>query len=128
MGAEPPFMYDKPSSHNFSSPTDQRYQPRAFTQATYTPRASQPKSNGPLIASRDLNRHPDSYFIVPYGHLNWKPVSLNTKTTVKWVRVLLLVLRLLSFVGAAGLLVCVIFIKPIGSTLDWIIRIPVSIY
>ena len=126
MGAEPPFIYDKASSYTFSGATNLGFNPKAATQATWAPKQSRPKPNGPLIDAKELNRHPDSYFIVPYGNLNWKPMSRHTRTIVKWVRILQLLLRILAFLGAAGLLVCVICIKPVGSSLDWVIRIPVS--
>ena len=127
MGAEPPFVYDKPSTYNFSGHIHQSFNPKAATHAARSPpNPSSPKRDGPLIDAREFNRHPDSYFIVPYGNLDWKPMNANTKSLVKWLRVALLVLRILSFLGAVGLLFCVICIRPIGSSLDWIIRVPVS--
>ena len=127
MGAEPPFLYEKPSSYTFSGATNQSFNPTAATQASRAAKQPKPKQDGPLIDAKELNRHPDSYFVVPYGNLDWKPMNRHTKTIVKWVRVFLLILRICAFLGTAGLLVCVICVKPVGDTLDWIIRIPVSI-
>ena len=126
MGADPPFIYDKPSNYNFSAVTNLGFNPKAATEASWAPKQPKPKPKGPLIDPKELNRHPDSYFIVPYGNLNSKSMSPHTKTIVKWVRIFQLLLRVLTFLGAAGLLVLVICIKPIGSTLDWIVRVPVS--
>lgn len=57
MGVEPPFIYDRPSTYSFGSPTDRGFNPRAATQASWTPKVQRPHPNGPLI---DFNKHPDS--------------------------------------------------------------------
>jgi hypothetical protein len=126
MGIEPPFMYEKPSKYTFAGPLDRGFNPKSVSQTSWTPKESRAKQDGPLIKASELNRHPDSYLIVPYGNVNSKPMSRKTKTVVKWVRILLLLLRICSWLGAAGLLVCVVCIKPIGTTMAWIIRVPVS--
>lgn len=54
---EPPFMYGKPSSYNFDGPIDRGFNPRAYTQKTWTPKAPKVKQEGPLV---NFNRHPDS--------------------------------------------------------------------
>ena len=54
-------------------------------------------------------------------------MSPRTKSKVKWVRVVQLLLRICAILGAAGLLVCVICIRPTGSSTDWIIRVPPGI-
>ena len=54
-------------------------------------------------------------------------MSPHTKTLVKWLRFTQLFLRFSALLGALGLLVCVIFIKPTGATLDWIIRVPAGV-
>lgn len=125
MGVEPPYLYQRPTASSFSSPSERAFNPKATTQATWTPKHARPKHEGPLISSKELNRHPDSYMIVPYGNLDWKPMNPNTKTKVKWIRLFQLLLRICSLIGAAGLLMCVICIRPTGDSLDWIIRIPV---
>ena len=126
MGAsEPPFIYEKPSSYAFTGGTALGFNPKSVTEATWTSTPPKAKQNGPLINAKELNRHPDSYFIVPYGNLDWKPMSRHTRAIVFWVRIVQLVLRIFAFLGIAGLLVCVICVKPQGDTLDWIIRIPV---
>ncbi|MCJ1251378.1 hypothetical protein MMC30_008611 [Trapelia coarctata] len=123
MGVEPPFLYDKPSKYSFVGPTDRPFNPKAVSQSSLTPTATRPKPQGPLINSKELNRHPDSYFIVPYGQLDWKPLSPTTKTKVKWIRWVQLLLRICALLGACGLLVCVICIKGTESTTGWIIRV-----
>ena len=54
-------------------------------------------------------------------------MSPHTKTEVKWLRWAQILLRVCALLGALGLLVCVICIKPTGATLDWIIRVPAGI-
>ncbi|MCJ1434985.1 hypothetical protein MMC27_004355 [Xylographa pallens] len=123
MGADPPFLYDHPSRYSFTGPTEKGFNPKAASHASWTPRPTPQKRDGPLISSKELNRHPDSYFIVPYGQLDWKPLSRNTKDKVNWTRRVLRLFRVCALLGAAGLLVCVICIKGTDSTLGWIIRI-----
>lgn len=57
MGVEPPFIYDRPSSYTFAGPTSKSFNPRAATQASWTPRPEKPKQDGPLI---NFNKHPDT--------------------------------------------------------------------
>lgn len=64
MGVEPPFLYDHPSRYSFTSPTEKGFNPKAVSQASWTPRDPRPQQHGPLINAGEINRHPDSYFIV----------------------------------------------------------------
>ncbi|MCJ1386704.1 hypothetical protein MMC17_009830 [Xylographa soralifera] len=64
MGADPPFLYDHPSRYSFTGPTEKGFNPKAASQASWAPRPTPQKPDGPLINSKELNRHPDSYFIV----------------------------------------------------------------
>ncbi len=58
MGVEPPFIYDRPNAWNFAGPTDRSFNPKAATQASWTPKTpTTPKKDGPLV---DFNKHPDS--------------------------------------------------------------------
>ncbi|MCJ1390160.1 hypothetical protein MMC18_003018 [Xylographa bjoerkii] len=123
MGADPPFLYDHPSRYSFTGPTEKGFNPKAASHASWTPLPTPQKRDGPLINAKELNRHPDSYFIVPYGQLDWKPLSRNTKDKVNWTRRVLRLFRVCALLGAAGLLVCVICVKGTDSTLGWIIRI-----
>lgn len=124
MGVEPPFLYDPPSQYSFTGPTDKGFNPRAATQASRVPQRHAPRQEGPLI--NNINRHPDSYLIVPYGNVNVKPMSPRTKSKVKYARSIQLFLRICALLGAVGMLVCVICIKGTQDTVGWIIRIPVS--
>ena len=54
-------------------------------------------------------------------------MSLRTKPRVKYTRITQLVLRVCEFIGAVGLLFCVISIKDIDATTGWIVRVPVCI-
>ena len=57
-------MYDHPSKYTFASPNDKSFNPRAATQASWAPPVQRPKHEGPLIESKQFNRHPDSYFVM----------------------------------------------------------------
>ena len=59
MGVEPPFLYDHPSKYTFNGPTDNGFNPKAATIASWIPTQPKPKpkSDGPLI---EFNKHPDS--------------------------------------------------------------------
>ncbi|ETN36569.1 uncharacterized protein HMPREF1541_08847 [Cyphellophora europaea CBS 101466] len=118
-GSNAPFLYDRPQSWNFGAPTSRGFNPKAATEASWTPRANKPKSNGPLV---DFNKHPDSYLVVPYGNLTTQPMHPNTKKRVVRARTGLLVLRWLALLGAMGLLFCVISINKTTTTVAWIIR------
>ncbi|MCJ1312072.1 hypothetical protein MMC25_005746 [Agyrium rufum] len=123
-GGQAPFMYDHPSTYSFSGPTERGFNPKAASVASWTPRSEKSKPDGPLIPAKEFNRHPDSYFVVPYGNLNAKPMSPSTKKIVTRVRKVQLFLRILAFLGALGMLFCVICVKGTTSTLGWIIRVP----
>lgn len=124
MGVEPPFLYDPPSRYSFTGPTDKSFNPKAVTRASWSPPPRHVRrQQGPLI--ENINRHPDSYLIVPYGNINVKPMNPRTKKTVKYTRLLQLFLRICALLGAVGMLVCVICIKGTQDTVGWIIRVPV---
>lgn len=124
MGAEPPFLYDHPSKYSFSASTERGFNPKATTQASLSLPIPRPRVDGPLINAKEYNRHPDSYFVPPYGNLDWKPMSPLTKLRVKWTRITQLVLRICELIGAVGMLFCVICIKGTDATTGWIIRVP----
>ncbi|KIX04024.1 uncharacterized protein Z518_07577 [Rhinocladiella mackenziei CBS 650.93] len=124
MGVKPPFIYDRPSTYTFSGPTDQGFSPKAVTQASWTPRPSKPKQNGPLI---DFNRHPDSYVVVPYGNLSAKSLNPNTKKRITRARQIQLFLRACALLGAVGILFCVIAINKTSAAVGWIIRLAPSV-
>ncbi|KAL8672535.1 MAG: hypothetical protein Q9168_003002 [Polycauliona sp. 1 TL-2023] len=125
-----PFLYDHPSKYSFTGPTDKAWDPKAVTRMGYaasTPSVPRPKHEGPLIDAKDFNRHPDSYFVVPYGNLNWKPMSPRTRKKVQHTRYAQLFLRICQLLGALGLLFCVISIKGTQGSTGWIIRVPAGL-
>ena len=85
MGVEPPFIYvsqnildishgcyadlnkDHPSKYSFIGPTEKGFNPRAATEASWSPPWPKPNIEGPLINAKEFNRHPDSYFVVYDG-------------------------------------------------------------
>ncbi|KAL8777161.1 MAG: hypothetical protein Q9194_002720 [Teloschistes cf. exilis] len=123
-----PFLYDHPSKYSFAGPTDKAWDPKAVTRASYAaPLPPRPKREGPLIDAMEFNRHPDSYFVVPYGNLDWKPMSPRTRQKVQYTRQGQLFLRVGQLLGALGLLFCVICIKGTKGTEGWIIRVPAGV-
>ncbi|KAL8906608.1 MAG: hypothetical protein Q9207_001932 [Kuettlingeria erythrocarpa] len=125
-----PFLYDHPSRYSFTGPTDKAWDPKAVTRASLAasiPSPPRPKQEGPLIDAKDFNRHPDSYFVVPYGNLNWKPMSPRTKKKVQYVRHAQLFLRICELLAGLGLLFCIICIKGTEGTVGWIIRVPAGV-
>ena len=62
--------------------------------------------------------------ITPASTPNHKLLVKRNKTVGKW-RVFLILVRICSLLGAAGLLVCVVLVRPIGSIMDWVVRAPV---
>ncbi|KAL8726461.1 MAG: hypothetical protein Q9166_006692 [cf. Caloplaca sp. 2 TL-2023] len=125
-----PFIYDHPSKYSFTGPTDKVWDPKAVTRASYTASTlsrPKPKHEGPLINAKEFNRHPDSYFVVPYGNINWKPMSPRTRKKVRYTRHAQLFLRGCELLDALGLLFCVICIKGTQGTTGWIIRVPVRL-
>ncbi|KAI4286081.1 MAG: hypothetical protein L6R38_000198 [Xanthoria sp. 2 TBL-2021] len=125
-----PFLYDHPSKYSFTGPTDKAWDPKAVTRASYaasTLSPPKPKQEGPLIDAKEFNRHPDSYFVVPYGNLNWKPMSPRTRKKVQYTRYGQLFLRICQLLGALGLLFCVICIKGTQGSTGWIIRVPAGV-
>ena len=63
----------------------------------------------------------------PYGNLNWKPMSPQTRIHVKIARGTQLFLRACALISAIGLLICVICLKGTDNTLGWIIRVAVCL-
>lgn len=114
-------MYDPPKRYSAVDPYD-GFNPKAVTMASrQPPPPPKPKPEGPLI---NINRHPDSYLIVPYGNTNAKPMSPRTKANIKWARWIQLFFRVLQLLEAIGMLICVICIRGTQGTEGWIIRIP----
>ncbi|KAL5117812.1 hypothetical protein ACEQ8H_004286 [Pleosporales sp. CAS-2024a] len=114
VGRFQPYMYDAPVK-------DLTFNPKAVTIASRLPQSPTKKQHGPLV---DFNKHPDSYLIVPYGNTNAKPMKANTKTLVKIARWVQLFFRVLTLLGAMGVLLCSIFIRGASDTVGYIMRIP----
>ncbi|KAF2760500.1 hypothetical protein EJ05DRAFT_536600 [Pseudovirgaria hyperparasitica] len=120
MVVTPPYLYEATPRYNEHDPFN-GFDPKAITRASreIPPRAK--KQEGPLI---NFNRHPDSYLVLPYGNTDAKQMNPRTKSAIKWVRWIQLLLRQLQLVGAIGLLICTICIRGTADTEGWIIRIP----
>lgn len=120
MGSGQPYLYDPPT---LDSDPYKGFNPKAVTMASQMPARQQPKHDGPLL---NVNRHPDSYIVLPYGKTDAKPMSPRVKASVKWTRWIQLVFRVLQLVGAGGILICVICVRGAADTEGWILRIPVG--
>jgi hypothetical protein len=117
VGRFQPYLYD-------AHVDDSNFNPKAVTMASrLPPPPPRKKQEGPLI---DFNKHPDSYLILPYGNTNVKPMPQNTKMFVKVARWIQLAFRVLTLLGAVGVLLCGIFIRGTTDTEGYIMRIPVS--
>ncbi|KAF2684027.1 hypothetical protein K458DRAFT_367429 [Lentithecium fluviatile CBS 122367] len=115
MGRWQPYLYNAPQSVD-------DFNPKAVTMASRQPPSpTKKKPDGPLV---NFNRHPDSYFVLPYGKSDVKPMGPKVKTIIKVVRWIQLALRLCNLLGAVGVLLCAIFIKGAQTTEGYIMRIP----
>ncbi|CAI9631796.1 unnamed protein product [Alternaria burnsii] len=105
-----------------TDPTRPTFNPKAITMASrMPPPPPKKKQEGPLI---DFNKHPDSYLILPYGNTKTKPMSPKTKVFVDIARWIQFSLRILTLLGAVGVLLCGIFIRGAQATEGYILRIP----
>jgi hypothetical protein len=121
-----PYMYaSQRDSMIDTDPTRSTFNPKAITMASrMPPPPPKKKQEGPLI---DFNKHPDSYLILPYGNTNAKLMSPKTKVFIDIARWIQFSLRILTLLGAVGVLLCGIFIRGAQDTEGYILRIPVSI-
>jgi len=118
MGRWQPYLYNAPQDADFN--------PKAVTMASRQPPSpTKKRPDGPLV---NFNRHPDSYFVLPYGKSDVKPMGSNVKKTITVVRWIQFGLRLLNLLGAVGVLLCSIFIKGAQTSEGYIMRIPVSLW
>ncbi|CAG5153299.1 uncharacterized protein ALTATR162_LOCUS3119 [Alternaria atra] len=118
-----PYMYaSQRDSMIDTDPTRSTFNPKAITMASrMPPPPPKKKQEGPLI---DFNKHPDSYLILPYGNTNAKPMSPKTKVFIDIARWTQFSLRILTLLGAVGVLLCGIFIRGAQDTEGYILRIP----
>jgi hypothetical protein len=121
MGRWQPYLYNSQRTSLYDVPDV--FNPKAVTMASHQPPPpKKSKPDGPLVS---INRHPDSYLVLPYGKTDAKPMSPKTKVLVKVARWIQLFFRVLTLFGAIGVLLCAIFIRGAGNTEGYIIRIPV---
>jgi len=67
-----------------------------------------------------------SYFILPSGNTDVKPMDPSVKKWIKWMRIVQLVLRCLELLCSVGLLVMMILIRKVDASTGWILRVVVS--
>ncbi|EED15441.1 conserved hypothetical protein [Talaromyces stipitatus ATCC 10500] len=122
--SSPPFLYDPVSQWSFNDyHRGKPFNPKAVTQASRAPRPQRAPQEGPLVS---FNRHPDSW-VVPRQNKPIHPMSRHTKARVTHTRRVQLLLRILSVLGAIGILFCVICISHTDVALGWIIRVAPSV-
>jgi hypothetical protein len=114
-GSRQPYLY-QPVTH---AP----FNPKAYTQSLANPTPPRQKPEGPLL---NFNRHPDSYDNLPYGkHVGAQLMSSGSKKRIIWARKMQLGWRVLQWIIAMAVLVCVVTIKGAPETQGWILRLPV---
>lgn len=116
MGRWQPYLYDaqRTSGDDFN--------PKAVTMASHQPPSPRKSKEGPLV---NFNKHPDSYVVLPYGNNKTKGMNPNVKIWVKVARGIQLFFRILTLVGAIGVLLCTIFLRGVQTAEGFIMRIPV---
>lgn len=106
-----------------TDPTRSTFNPKAVTMASrMPPPPPKKKQEGPYI---DFNKHPDSYLILPYGNTHAKEMSPKTKVFIDIARWIQFSLKILTLLGAIGIMLCGIFIRGAQDTEGYILRIPV---
>ncbi|KUL87841.1 hypothetical protein ZTR_03173 [Talaromyces verruculosus] len=122
--SSPPFLYDPVSQWSFNDyHRGKPFNPKAVTQASRAPRPQSTPQEGPLV---NFNRHPDTW-VAPRQNTHIHPMSRHTKARVTHTRRFQLFLRVLSVLGALGILFCVICINHTDVALGWIIRVAPSV-
>lgn len=115
MGRWQPYLYD-------SQRTDSDdFNPKAVTMASHQPPSPRKSREGPLV---NFNKHPDSYVVLPYGNNKTKGMNPNVKIWVKVTRGTQLILRVLTLLGAIGVLLCTVFLRGVQTAEGYIMRIP----
>ncbi|KAI4621910.1 hypothetical protein J4E80_004284 [Alternaria sp. BMP 0032] len=105
-----------------TDPTRSTFNPKAVTMASrMPPPPPKKKQEGPYI---DFNKHPDSYLILPYGNTHAKEMSPKTKVFIDIARWIQFSLKILTLLGAIGIMLCGIFIRGAQDTEGYILRIP----
>ncbi|KAJ9154973.1 P-loop containing nucleoside triphosphate protein [Pleurostoma richardsiae] len=122
MGAHQPYLYQAEKYDDARFPTTS-FDPKAVTRASYAPKPERPKHEGPLVS---LNRHPDAHEVLgqrkPY-----RVLGARSKQWIKRMRKVQLALRVLEFIGAAGILVLMILISHVNGLTAWVMRITAGV-
>ncbi|KAI0597960.1 hypothetical protein F4775DRAFT_558295 [Biscogniauxia sp. FL1348] len=118
MGFDQPFMYDAPRGDSRSP--ERKFDPKAITRASWEPQPKKPKRNGPLVS---FNRHPDLHEVPTGRTTRFQPMSSTTKSWIKWMRYVQVVLRALEMIAGVGLLGLMIIISNVDPLTAWIMRI-----
>ncbi|KAK0388706.1 hypothetical protein NLU13_4949 [Sarocladium strictum] len=118
-GTQQPYMY-APEHRSSSRYPQTTFDPKAVTRASWEPKPQKPKQEGPLIS---FNRHPDAHMVLNYRSNQYTSMSSRTKSWVKGLRRFQLVLRILHFIAAAGLLVLWILFDHVDNITAWVMRV-----
>ncbi|CAK7219605.1 hypothetical protein SEUCBS140593_003947 [Sporothrix eucalyptigena] len=117
-GTQQPFLYE--ADRNSSTFPEKTFDPKAVTRASWQAKPVKPKQEGPLV---QINRHPDAHEVIGGQRKPVKMMSSTTKAWIKAIRVVQLLVRVLQFVGATGILVLVILITGVPGLTTWVLRI-----
>ncbi|KAK3391026.1 hypothetical protein B0H63DRAFT_557893 [Podospora didyma] len=122
VGFDQPYLYEAVKNDE-RFPT-KPFDPKSVTRASWESKQKPKKPNGPLVT---INRHPDAHMVPTGRTMNYKPMGRKTKSWIKGMRVVQLVLRVLELIGAVGILVVMIFIDNIEPLAGWIVRITLGV-
>ena len=125
MAIDQQSMHDRPSKYTLLDSLEKTTDSGVDNGSLWNSRPSKPWQTASFGSAEDLSRQSDSYMIVSHAPTEPKPLPKNTKGIMKWSRVILLLLRICSWLGAGGLLACIICIRTVGTPMDWFMRIPV---
>ena len=126
MRASNPSPYTQPSRYSLVDNSEKEFEAKPAAHASWVSQPQTSRPNGSYISAEHLNRQSESYMIIPASTLHHNPDAKKNKTGGKY-KIFLLLVRICCWLGAAGLLICVVLVRPIGSTMDWVIRAPVSL-
>ncbi|KFA49539.1 hypothetical protein S40293_02897 [Stachybotrys chartarum IBT 40293] len=118
-GAPRPYMYGAEFRDDGRFP-ETNFDPKAVTRQSWEPKPRKPKQEGPLLS---VNRHPDAHMLLNYRSKQHPSLGRRTKASIKWLRRVQLVLRLLQLNAALGLLTLMILITNVEPVTHWILRI-----
>ncbi|KAH7327867.1 hypothetical protein B0I35DRAFT_415927 [Stachybotrys elegans] len=118
-GASQPYMYTAQRQSHGRFP-EKPFDPKAITRQSWEPKPSKPKPNGPLVS---FNRHPDAHMVLEYRSKQYPSLGPRTKSCIKWLRRLQLLLRLIQLNAALGIVALMVLLTHVEPITHWVLRI-----